>query len=80
VELYLSLIGRKTKTPRGWESKNCSCSGGAALGPRGVFFFDAESGRRLRINRHVERGPPSNRPGAGAGCGVAVVLNLVWSY
>jgi hypothetical protein len=25
-------------------------------------FFDAELGRRLRINRHVERGPPSNRP------------------
>ena len=41
-------------------------------GPVLVLFFDgAESGRRLRINRHVERGSPSNRPGAGAGCGVA---------
>ncbi len=27
----MSLMGKKTKTPRGWESKNFACCGAAAL-------------------------------------------------
>jgi hypothetical protein len=35
----MSLMGKKTKTSRGWESKNFACCGAAAPGPCWFFFL-----------------------------------------